>query len=67
MKKSELRQIIKEELLNESGTIKTANAVGSDLKNFLVKTVIPKSRGYVKEERDAAILLVDILKHKYNI
>ena len=67
MKKSELRKIIKEELLKESGVIDAGNAISSQLKKFLVDTVIPKSKGYVNNERDAALLLYDILKHRYNI
>ena len=55
-----------EESVNESGTIKIGNAISDDLTNFLKGTVIPKSNGYVKNERDAAALLLDIIKHRYN-
>ena len=58
---------ISEDSVNESGTINTANRIQDDLVKFLKGIVIPASRGYVKDERDAAILLSDILKHKYNI
>jgi len=66
MKSDLLRKIIREELLKETGVIKTANNIASDLQKFLTNIVIPKSRGYVNNERDAAMLLFDILKHKYN-
>jgi len=56
-----------DEKVNESGVYKTGNAIQDDLKNFLAGTIIPKSKGYVKEERDAALLLYDILSHLYNI
>lgn len=67
MKKSELRKIIKEELIKETGTIDTGNAISNQLKKFLIDIVIPKSKGYVNNERDAALLLFDILKNRYNI
>lgn len=54
-----------EESVNESGTIKTGNAISDDLTDFLKSTVIPKSNGYVKNERDAAALLLDIIKQRY--
>ncbi len=53
--------------VNESGSINTANRIENELKTFLKDVVIPKSKGYVKDERDAAILLIEILSHKYNI
>lgn len=52
--------------LNESGTIKIGNAISPDLTNFLTTVVVPKSKGYVRNERDAAALLLDIIKHRYN-
>lgn len=52
--------------VNESGTITIGNKIADDLKNFLMNTVIPKSGGYVRNERDAAALLFDIIKHRYN-
>lgn len=55
-----------EESVNESGTIKIGNAISDELTAFLKGTVIPKANGYVKNERDAAALLLDILKHRYN-
>lgn len=67
MKKSELRQIIKEELLKETGTHKTGNRIDKELRDFITNVVVEKSRGYVKNERDGALLLIDILKQKYNI
>ncbi len=54
-----------EEAVNESGLIKISNAIDTDLSNFLKNIVIAKSKGYVKAERDAAGLLIDILKNKY--
>ena len=54
------------EKIDESGTFKTSNAIQSELKSFLTDVVVKKSRGYVKDERDAAGLLIDILKHLYN-
>lgn len=60
------RSHFQKESLNESGTIKIGNEISEDLKTFLTGTVIPKSRGYVKNERDAAALLLDIIKHRYN-
>ena len=45
----------------------TGNAIRTQLTDFLNNVVIPKSRGYVHDERDAALLLFDILKHRYNI
>ena len=55
-----------EEAVNESGIIRTANLIDADLTSFLKDVVIPKSKGYVKSEKDAAALLFDILKNKYN-
>jgi hypothetical protein len=52
--------------LNESGTITIGNSVSNELTAFLKDVIIPKSKGYVKNERDAAALLLDILKHRYN-
>lgn len=52
--------------LNESGTIKIGGAISSDLTDFLTTVVVPKSKGYVHNERDAAALLLDIIKHRYN-
>ena len=65
--KNDLREIIKKEILFESGVVRIANVVSKDLVKFLKDIIIPKSKGYVKDERDAALLLYDILKHKYNI
>ena len=67
MKKSELKLLIKEALLKESGVTNTGNAIREDLTKFLTDVVMKKSRGYVNNERDAALLLFDILKHRYNI
>lgn len=55
-----------EEYVNESGIIKIGNAIENDLKDFLINVVISKSKGYVRSERDAAALLLDIIKHRYN-
>jgi hypothetical protein len=55
-----------DEELNESGVIKIGNTIADDLKGFLTGTVIPKSKGYVKSERDAAALLLDVIKNRYN-
>lgn len=52
--------------IEESNTIDTANAISKDLTKFLKNIVIPKSKGFVSNERDAAGHLIDILKHKYN-
>lgn len=52
---------------NESGTINIGNYISEDLSNFLKNIVIPKSKNYVNNERDAALLLFDILKHRYKI
>jgi len=65
--KNDLREIIKKEILFESGVVRIANVVSKDLVKFLKDIIIPKSKGYVKDERDAALLLYDILKNKYNI
>ncbi len=65
---NKLRKIIREELqtqLNEN-RIKVGNAVAEELRDFL-KIVEAKSKGYVNGERDSALLLFDILKHRYNI
>lgn len=61
------QRFLNEDKLNETGTIDAGNAISSQLKKFLTDIVIPKSKGYVNNERDAALLLYDILKHKYNI
>ena len=53
--------------LNESGIVNTGNAISEELTKFLKETVIPKSKGYVRNERDAAALLLDVLKHRYNL
>jgi hypothetical protein len=55
------------EPINESGVVITANNIHQDLSNFLTTVVIPKSRRYVNNERDAALLLIDIIKHRYNV
>lgn len=55
------------ESLNESGVVNTGNAISQDLTNFLKEVVIPKSKGYVHDERDAAALLYDVLRHRYNL
>ena len=51
--------------LQESGVVNTANKISMDLTKFLNDIVTPKSAGYVKNEKDAAALLFDILKHRY--
>jgi hypothetical protein len=67
MKKLEsFEQFLNEEALNESGTIRIANEISDDLTDFLKTIVITKSKGYVKNERDAAALLLDVIKHRYN-
>jgi len=53
--------------VNESGIIKIANAISDDLTQFLHDVVVKKSKGYVNDDRDAAILLIDIMKHRYNL
>lgn len=58
--------MMEENKLNESGVIYIGNAIYEDLIKFLNNIVIPKSKGYVKNERDAAALLLDIIKHRYN-
>lgn len=55
-----------DQFINESGIIRIGNEISEDLKTFLTNTVIPRSRGYVKNERDAAALLLDIIKQRYN-
>ena len=52
--------------INESMRIYTGNRISDDLSLFLNNTVIPASRNAVKNERDAAGLLIDILKHRYS-
>ena len=41
-------------------------SIDSDLIDFL-QIIVQKSKGYVKNERDAALLLFDVLSNKYNI
>lgn len=53
--------------INESGITDAARAIDNDLQKFLIDVVIVKSKGYVKNERDAALLLYDILKTKFAI
>ena len=53
--------------INESGVFKTSGAIQDSLRDYINNEVIPKSKGYVKNERDGAILLYDILSHLYNI
>lgn len=53
--------------LNETGTNKALNNIDADLVKFIKEVVVPGSIGYVKNERDGALLLCDILKQKYNI
>lgn len=60
------RFVVESNDLNESGIINIGNSISEDLTKFLKETVIPKSKGYVKNERDAAALLLDVLKHRYN-
>jgi hypothetical protein len=57
---------IVESAINESGTIKIGNAISDDLSDFLKTIVLTKAKGYVKNERDAAALLLDVIKHRYN-
>jgi hypothetical protein len=57
---------IAESTINESGTIKIGNAISDDLTDFLKTIVLTKAKGYVHNERDAAALLLDIIKHRYN-
>jgi hypothetical protein len=57
---------LNEATVNESGTVKIGNAISDDLSNFLKDIVLTKSKGYVKNERDAAALLLDVIKHRYN-
>ncbi len=61
-----IESFLNEEALNESGTIRIANEISDDLTDFLKTIVITKSKGYVKNERDAAALLLDVIKHRYN-
>jgi hypothetical protein len=61
------KDFVNEGTLNESGTIKIGNQISEDLTKFLKDVVIAKSKGYVHNERDAALLLFDVLKHRYNI
>jgi hypothetical protein len=56
-----------EEAINESGLIRIGNEISNDLTSFLKDIVMVKSKGYVKSERDAALLLLDIIKDKYKI
>jgi len=59
-------EFLNEDAINESGTIRIGNEISDDLANFLKTVVITKAKGYVKNERDAAALLLDIIKHRYN-
>lgn len=58
---------ITEELINEAGTISIGITIADDLTDFLKNIVITKSKGYVHNERDAALLLYDVLKTRYKI
>jgi hypothetical protein len=60
------QSFLNEAAVNESGTIKIGNAISDDLSNFLKDIVLTKSKGYVKNERDAAALLLDVIKHRYS-
>ena len=62
-----LSKDVNEKALNESGSIRIANEISGDLTDFLKTIVITKSKGYVKNERDAAALLLDVIKHRYNL
>lgn len=58
--------------LNESYNInenymKVKSNIKDDLSKFLNEIVITKSNGYIKNERDAGLLLYDILKDIYVI
>ena len=59
-------EFLNEDTLNESGTIRIGNEISDDLTDFLKTVVITKAKGYVKNERDAAALLLDVIKHRYN-
>lgn len=54
------------EVTNE-GFQEIASSLGKDIESFLNGTVITKAKGYVKNERDAALLLVNILDLKYSL
>lgn len=57
---------VNESLINESSIVGIGNKISADLTKFLKTIVIPKSKGYVNDERDAAALLYDIIRHRYN-
>lgn len=62
-----VKEKLNEELINESGVQNTMMSIRTELSEFLKGVVVPKSNGYVKNERDAALLLCDILKTRYKI
>jgi len=53
--------------VNESSTTRTMMNIKNELSSFLTGTVIPQSKGHVRNERDAALHLYDILKTRYKI
>lgn len=56
------RSRLVESRITESSLMSVAMSIRSDLFKFINDVVIPKSKGYVKNERDAALLLMEILK-----
>jgi hypothetical protein len=71
MKRSELTKIVKEELqkINEAAKPSLMNIqleARDDVEEFVSK-ILKISKGYVKTEKDAALLLMQILKNIYKI
>ena len=58
---------IEKKKVNEEGVTATGIGIADDLSRFINDIVIPKSGGYISNERDGALLLLDILKDRYDI
>lgn len=70
IQEQKLRQIIKEEIkkvkLREASLMDAKMAIQDDLEKF-VEDTIKKSKGYVKNKKDSALLIIQILKDIYKI
>ena len=70
IQEQKLRQIIKEEIkkvkLREASLMDAKKAIQDDLEKF-VEDTIKKSKGYVKNKKDSALLIIQILKDIYKI
>jgi hypothetical protein len=60
-------EFIKEQIPLNEGFVDVKIAIQDNIKTFLNDIVIAKSKGYVKNEKDAAMLLFDILEDMYKI